>query len=388
MRAAIIPPVTRTLLGGLSAAEFLRRHWQKRPLLVRGATGHLEGLIDLRQLIRLSGRQDCESRLVIRERNRWHVKHGPFPPRVFRQLPDRGWTLLVQGVERFLPAARSLLELFSFVPHARLDDLMVSYAPPGGGVGPHFDSYDVFLLQARGHRRWRVSTQRDLELVPDAPLKILRRFRAEGECTLAPGDMLYLPPRLAHDGIALDDCFTCSIGFRAPTHRELATEFLAYLEDRLAFTGIYADPGLKPQRHAARLPSRMILQAAQVLDGIRWGHADVVDFLGRYLTEPKPAVTFDPSPPCGSAAFSRDVRQGGLELAPGSRMLFHGRALFLNGESFRIPGAQQALFAELADRRRLSATRARWAGESMRLLYRWYLDGYILLRGQSTKARR
>ena len=378
--------MNRSLLGGLSPAEFLHRHWQKRPLLVRAALPDFTGVIDLPKLQQLAGRHDCESRLVIREHNRWHVEHGPFPRRAFRQLPERGWTLLVQGVERVVPAAQSLLGHFSFMPYARLDDLMVSYAPTGGGVGPHFDSYDVFLLQGKGRRRWKISTQHDLDLVADAPLKILRRFRPEGVCTMAAGDMLYLPPRIAHDGVAIDDCFTCSIGFRAPDNRELAAAFLAYIEDRLNAAGIYSDPDLTPQRRPAQLPPRMIGHAERVLADIRWGRKNVIDFLGCHLTEPKPVVTFIRPARPRFGEFAREVRASGVELAPASRMLVHGRTLFLNGESFRIRSEHQAYFAELADRRRANIARSRWPIESMRLLYRWYADGYILVAGQQAEA--
>ncbi|MGH8631647.1 MAG: cupin domain-containing protein, partial [Burkholderiales bacterium] len=221
----------QTLLGGLSASAFLRRHWQKSPLLIRGAIPRFEGFADLPSLISLAAREDCESRLVIRDRGRWRVEHGPLARSRWRRLPRGGWTLLVQGLNHFLPRARRLLAYFSFVPHARLDDLMVSFAPAGGGVGPHFDSYDVFLLQGSGRRLWQVALTPDLEVVEDAPLRILRRFEPQGQCVLAPGDMLYLPPGWAHDGVALDDCYTYSIGFRAPRHREIISEFLGYLDE-------------------------------------------------------------------------------------------------------------------------------------------------------------
>lgn len=375
----------RHLLGGLSPAEFLRRHWQKRPLLIRGALQAAPRIADRSRLFALAARDDCESRLVIRDRNRWHVEHGPFSQRTLRGLPATGWTLLVQGVERFLPEARELLARFAFVPHARLDDLMVSYAPPGGGVGPHFDTYDVFLLQAGGRRRWRVSAQRDLELVANAPLRILRRFRSEGECTLAPGDMLYLPPRIAHDGVAIDECFTCSVGFRAPSHRELASAFLAYLEDRFMLEGMYTDPDLAPQPHASEICPAMIRQFERVLAAIRWTRADVADFLGRWLSEPKAGVTFRPARRVPANSFRREVRRHGAQLAPGSRMLYAGQALYLNGERFSLRGPARAALIELADRGFLPAAWiARHASVSP-LLYRWYLDGYIRLRTDGSR---
>ena len=234
----------RTLLGGLSAREFLARHWQRKPLVVRGAIPALADPVDLRALLALARRDDVESRLVVRAGRRWQLAHGPLARAETASLPARDWTLLVQGLNHVVPAAERLLARFAFVPWARLDDVMVSYAAAGGGVGPHVDSYDVFLLQGRGRRRWRISRQRDLAVVPRAPLKVLRGFKAEEEWVLEPGDMLYLPPGIVHDGVALEPCMTYSIGFRAPAADELGREFLGWLQERLALRGRYRDPDL------------------------------------------------------------------------------------------------------------------------------------------------
>jgi ribosomal protein L16 Arg81 hydroxylase len=251
--------------GGLTAATFLRRYWQKLPLLVRRALPDCADLVRRESLFDLAAREDLESRLVLRGGGRWRVRHGPFNARDLTRLPRSGWTLLVQGVERALPGMQELSGRFAFIPYARFDDVMASYAPDGGGVGPHFDSYDVFLLQGEGARRWRISRQRDLSLVNDAPLRILRRFRPSKEWLLGPGDMLYLPPRCAHDGVAVGPCITYSIGFRAPHAQELGTRFLEFLQDRIRLDGIYSDPGLKPQRRPARLPDGMLQKARRTL---------------------------------------------------------------------------------------------------------------------------
>ena len=250
--------MSRALLGGLTPQAFLRRHWQKRPLLARRALPEAARLVTREELFRLSWRDDVQSRLITRRGGRWQVADGPFKPRELARLPERNWTLLVQGVNHVLPQARALLSRFAFLPYARLDDVMVSYAPPGGGVGPHFDSYDVFLLQLAGTRRWRVSAQDDLTLVRNAPLRLLARFRAEREWRLAPGDMLYLPPRCAHDGIAVDHCLTASIGFRAAGARELAVRFLEYLGENIGFDGLYRDPGLRATSHPARIGKKLL----------------------------------------------------------------------------------------------------------------------------------
>jgi len=204
------------MLGDIEPSEFLRDYWHKKPLLIRNAIPGFKGLLNPDELIELASLEDAQSRLVTFDKNRWSLENGPFEKRRFRKLPEY-WTILVQGVNHFLPEGAKLLGQFDFIPHARLDDLMVSFAPDGGGVGPHFDSYDVFLLQGMGCRRWQISAQQDSELIPDAPLRILARFEPEQEWILEPGDMLYLPPKYAHNGVAIGNSMTYSIGFRAPS---------------------------------------------------------------------------------------------------------------------------------------------------------------------------
>jgi 50S ribosomal protein L16 3-hydroxylase len=365
--------MSRTLLAGLAPRVFLWRHWQKRPLLARAALPAAAGLLTRDILFRLAARDDLQARLVTHFGGRWEVAHGPFTRRELSRLPGRDWTLLVQGVYHILPQADALLREFSFIPFARVDDVMVSYAPPGGGVGPHFDSYDVFLLQLSGTRRWRVSAQKDLALVEGAPLKLLRRFHAEREWRLGPGDMLYLPPRCAHDGIALEPCLTASIGFRAPDARELGARFLEFLADHLALDGAYRDPGLRATRHPAHIGGEFLRQARRTLGRIDWNAGTVLEFLGCYLTEPKPHVFFEPpAHPAGMDAFARQVAGRGARLHLKTSMLYAGRALFINGE---VCTATPHL-RRLADQRRLEA-RAALDPASLRWLYQWYRAGYI-----------
>jgi 50S ribosomal protein L16 3-hydroxylase len=371
--------MTKDRLGGLSFDPFLRRHWQKKPLLARAALPQCAGLVKRDQLFALAARDDIESRLVLRSGRRWDVRHGPFTARELGRLPATGWTLLVQGIDRVLPAASELLQRFTFLPHARLDDVMASYAPPGGGVGPHFDSYDVFLLQVQGVRRWRVSRQRDLSLAEGAPLRILRRFRASAEWFLHPGDMLYLPPRYAHEGTAVSECVTCSIGFRAPQAQELGTRFLEFLQEELHLEGIYRDPGLRRPRHPALLDDVMTGKLKRMLGRIRWSAGDVERFLGCYLTEPKPNVVFSrPRRPAAPAAFARRTARGGVRLAPATRMLFRHGAFFINGESCAAHPRAGRTLRQLADHRLLPPATA-IDRESAHWLYRWYRAGYLEL---------
>ena len=232
------------LLGGLSPQRFMQRHWQKKPLLVRQALPMARPFVDRAGLFALAERDGVESRLVEhRAGGAWRLRYGPFGRRTLPALKQPRWSLLVQGLDLHLDAAHELMQRFRFVPDARLDDVMVSYASDGGGVGPHFDSYDVFLLQIQGRRRWRIGRLRRPELQPDVPLKILQRFEPEEEFVLEPGDMLYLPPRWAHDGEAVGgDCMTCSIGFRAPQRGGLAGELLQRMADALEDDTLYRDP--------------------------------------------------------------------------------------------------------------------------------------------------
>ena len=351
-------------LGGLTAREFLRRHWQKRPLLARGALPGFRGVASREQLLRLAARPDVESRLIRRSGARWSVVRGPLA----RTALQRRSTLLVQGVNLHLAAADRLLRMFSFLPQARLDDVMVSWAAPGGGVGPHFDSYDVFLVQAVGRRVWRLQRARRWRLVEGAPLKLIEGFAPDEEILAEPGDLLYLPPGWGHDGVALEDCVTCSIGLRAPQGEELAAAFLDFLHERGLPRAGYRDPGLRPARRGAEIPRRMLQHAAATLARIRWGAGDVAEFLGRYLTTPKPHVVFaPPARPLGRRAFSR---RPAVVLDRRSQMLTLGGRVFLNGDQFAAAPALRAL----ADRRRALVPAAH-----ADLFYDWYLSGYLHL---------
>lgn len=362
--------------GDLSWDDFLRRHWQRAPWFGPGALAAAAGSISREALFALAQRGDVESRLVRRNGRRWSVAHGPFTARQLARLPPRNWTLLVNGVELHLPAMRALAERFRAIPYARHDDVMASYAAPGGGVGPHFDSYDVFLVQATGRRRWRVSRQRDLALVPDAPLKRLRRMGAGATHTVGPGDVLYLPPRVAHDGVALDPCITLSVGFRAPSPAELAMRFLDFLHERFDDGPAYADPGLRRAGQPGRLPPAQVTHAAQSLARLRWGRGEVAAFLGAYLSEPKPHTAFTPpARPLARAAFARVAAQRGLTLDLKSRLLTGAGRAFMNGETTRLSAPARLPVQALADRRALRPQRLPAA--ALAVLYEWYREGYL-----------
>jgi 50S ribosomal protein L16 3-hydroxylase len=360
------------------ARRFLEKFWQKKPLLARAAPGHPADTLDRARMIELACRDDVESRLVIGARNAWRVEHGPFRKRDFARLPPRNWTLLVNGLENFVPAARNLQRRFSFIPYARHDDVMASYAVPGGSVGPHFDSYDVILLQAAGTRRWQIGNQSDLALIEGAPLKILRRFRPQRAWTARPGDLLYLPPRYAHHGVALDECITWSVGFRAPGRQDMTECLLDFLRDQPRLDRAYRDPGLSPQRHPAVIGKQMLRRIIAMVKTIRWSHTDVERCLGQYLTEPRSNVVFGRARRVSASRFERLASTRGIELNLKSRMLTSGNTLFINGEFAKTGAPTRRTLQQLADQRFLPA-QTRTDAATRALLYQWYRAGYIEL---------
>ena len=376
-----------TLLGGLTVEEFLRDYWQKKPLLIRQAVPGFKGLLDPQQLINLSCKEDAQARLVKQSRDKWQLAHGPFDKNNMANLRGK-WTVLVQGVNNVLPKGSDLMQQFNFIPHARLDDLMVSYAPKGGGVGPHFDPYDVFLLQGLGHRRWQISTQSDRSLLPGAPLRILQKFNVEQEWILEAGDMLYLPPQCGHNGIAEDDCMTYSIGFRTPTYQELSEQFLVYLQDRIEIAGTYADPDLKAQAHASEISADMLQQVARAIKKVEWDNEDVANFLGSYLSEPKPHIFFEqPSKPLSSTLFEQARNTRGISLNLKTQMLCYDSTVFVNGESYQVGKGSFLVLRTLADTRQLNP-KTKCTSEAASLLYEFYLDGFLTPQSISASGKK
>ncbi len=370
-----LPSDISQLLGGYSPDRFLKLFWHKKPLLIRRAIPAMQApLVSKAELFALAARDTVESRRVARSGRRWTLEQGPFSARELRTRKAYPWTLLVQGVNLHHAAADELLRRFAFIPAARQDDLMISWASDGGGVGPHFDSYDVFLLQAKGRRRWRISMQTDRSLVTGAPLKILRKFQPEHEFVLEPGDMLYLPPGCAHEGVALGECMTWSIGFRAPSAQELARGLLEHLADTILRSGMYADPDLRPARASALIDDSYVAQAMRLIGRVQPRREEVAGFLGVYLSEPKANVFFDaPAAPLGKAGFARTIAGLGVRLDSKTRMLHRANSLYINGEAV-LPAS--ALLRRLADARCLESLPAANAEETG-LLYAWYTHGWL-----------
>lgn len=365
------------LLGGLSPEVFMKRHWHKKPLLVRQALPGFAPLLARSELFELAGREEVESRLVMlqhaRGKEAWSLQRGPFARRALPALKTPEWTLLVQGVDLHSDAIHELMNRFRFIPDARLDDLMISYASEGGGVGPHFDNYDVFLLQAHGQRRWRIGRQQDLSLKPNMPVKILANFQPEQEFVLEPGDMLYLPPHYAHDGVAVgNDCMTYSIGFRSPKAGELAQDLLQRLAEDASEAGgeaFYRDPRQPAVPTPAAMPADMTRFARQALQQVLKDPLALARALGETLSEPKAHVWFE------SGALPRG--RWGVTLDRRTRMLYDDHHVFINGESYRAAGRDALLMQGLADQRGLSAAEVARASKAAReLLQSWCEDGW------------
>ena len=361
-----------TLLGGLTPAQFMRRHWHKKPLLVRQAIPNFQPSVLRPEMFALAAQESVESRLVQQIKGGWKLRHGPIARRSLPAMSQREWTLLVQGVDLHNDAVHQLMQQFRFVPEARLDDLMISYATDGGGVGPHFDSYDVFLLQAHGRRRWRIGRQKDLTLKEGIPLKVLAEFEPEEEFVLEPGDMLYLPPRYAHDGIAEGECMTYSIGFRAPARAELAQELLVRLSEDAAEdeqVQMYRDAKQEAVAEPGAIPAELQAFAKEALERALSQPLALERALGEYLTEPKPNVWFEAS---DGGAMLEAVR-----LDRRTRMMYDAQHIFINGESYRAGGKDATLMRRLANQRYLSAKDIQRASdEALELLSIWCDDGW------------
>ncbi len=369
-------------LRSVGTDVFMRRYWQRRPLLLRQAVPDVHLLPGRSEIFALAGQDDVEARLVAHlPDGTWTLKHGPFKRRALPPLDQRAWTLLVQGVDLHNDATRALLDRFRFIPDARIDDAMISFATDGGGVGPHVDSYDVFLLQIHGNRRWRTApVVREPKLVAGVPLRILADFSPVEDDVLEPGDMLYLPPGYAHDGVAMGECMTCSIGFRSPSSAELGRELLQRIAEAAANDGdgtasrstrqLYRDRGQPAALAPASLPSSLEDFARTSVQALLSNPDALARALGEYLTEPKAQLWFE-----GGEAPIGDC---GIRLDRKTRILYDATHIFINGESIRASGADMRLMRRLADHRALSAKElSRASSVAAELLQIWCDDGWV-----------
>lgn len=331
-----------THLGDMPIEDFLRDYWQKKPLLIRNALPDFKSPIDGDELAGLALEDDVESRLILEKgKSPWELQHGPFDEKIFAKLPESHWTLLVQAVDQWVPEVHELLHQFRFIPNWRLDDIMISYAPDQGSVGPHFDYYDVFLLQGAGKRRWKIGQHCDVhsEQVDGTPLNILKHFEQTEEWLLEPGDMLYIPPGIAHWGIAEGESITCSIGFRAPSYADVLCELTQDISAKLTNDHRFSDSDLHQQTNPGEISPAAIAQIKHILTE-QLTDSNIVHWFGKHMTERKYSDELDDEDQVDSEDWQDAMREGQLLWRhPAARFAFYGQnektaLLFVDGCEF------------------------------------------------------
>ena len=345
------------ILGKTSVNDFLKNYWQKKPLLIKNAIPNFVSPITERDLFIIAQNEEAVSRLIEHKQGIWQVKYGPFKKSDLSKKTNIPWTILVQNINHYFPFAESFLNLFKFIPYARLDDLMISYATKKGSVGPHFDSYDVFLFQAQGAREWKISDQKKFTLDKQSSIKIITNFKSKNSWVLKPGDMLYLPPNIGHWGISQsDDCVTYSIGFRAPGTFEIQSKFLDFIQDHLITNEneIYKDPNLTPQKNPAEISSNMTKAMRNIVGRLRWDKSSINHFIGQLLSEPIENSIFETRKPLSLKAFEKSIVHKTLRLNSKTRMLFIKNNFYINGEFIKIDKKYTSFLKQLANDREIS----------------------------------
>jgi 50S ribosomal protein L16 3-hydroxylase len=371
------------VFGSLSVAEFLERHWQRTPILFSAALPGFRSPITPEELAGLACEEEVESRLVQGHvGTRFELEHGPFEEARFERLPRQDWTLLVQDVDKHVPDVAALLERFRFLPEWRVDDVMVSYAAPGGSVGPHTDQYDVFLVQAQGRRRWQLSEHFSPALRADCDLKVLERFEPERELIAEPGDVLYLPPNVAHFGLALDEAMTFSVGFRAPDQRELIAGLTPELISRAAAGARFCDPGRPASQQPLELEAGDLAQLRRMIrSGLALNDAELDGFIGRYLTRSKPNLEVQGEPTRAEDVLERLLAGDGLVRRHGSRWALHEREgelwVFADGEEQRLRPSQRGWLEPLLEGTPLGAESLASDAAAHEPLARWLSRGAL-----------
>ena len=347
-------------LQGFDKSDFIRQYWQKKPCLIRQAIPDFKSPISPQELAGLACEDGVHSRLIIEKgaQTPWQLSYGPFAEEVFTSLPETHYSLLVSECEKWIPECRSLLAQFQFIPAWRIDDLMVSYASPGGSVGPHSDEYDVFLLQAEGKRKWQYTDTRvdNPALIADLDLAIMQDFNSDQEAILSPGDLLYLPPGIAHHGVAIEPCLTFSIGFRAPTATEILESFELEVGLQNSVSLRYADPDLETNRHFAEITQNEIDRfRAMALAVMDQPESLWVDSIGKLLTDN--LVAGNDHPP----ARPHSLFKHSWMINPESRVMYHrgdsAIRFYCNGRSYELPGSDPVIefIQNLCELRYLSA---------------------------------
>lgn len=380
----------RYALGSITAEQFLSEYWQKKPLLIKQALPEFINPLSPEEIAGLACEDFAESRLITESNStpKWQLRHGPFTDENILALPESNWTLHVQGIERLFPEVYSLLDHFRFIPNWRIDDVMVSYAPDKGSAGPHFDQYDVFLIQGLGKKHWRVGQHCDAlsPTLPNFDLSILTEFDTQEEWVVEPGDILYIPPGIAHYGIAIDDSITYSIGFRAPSHGDLLGEFSHYLADTLGEDQRYADPDLCLQNNSGEISPAALTKVQQILSETLSDTAKLARWFGEYMTESKQqevGYEFEAiqSPEQLLEILSQTEYLCWVE---GSRCAWHeqpeGLEFFVNGSSYDCNVSLKGLLELLSKATRIEASQLLPYFDqqaAQQLLFKLFNEGYF-----------
>ncbi|CAM3529432.1 cupin domain-containing protein [Parendozoicomonas haliclonae] len=341
-------------LGEIGAEQFLAEYWQKKPLLIRQAFPDFQCPVSGDDLAGMACDEEIESRLVIGRDKEWHLQQGPFDEEDFAALPPSHWTLLVQAVDHWVPEVHDLLQHFRFIPDWRRDDIMISYAAPGGGVGPHYDNYDVFLIQGHGQRRWQTGQLCDSNspLMDNDQLCLLETFEGDEDWTLNPGDMLYLPPRVAHLGEAVTEhCITLSVGFRAPSEQDILMDFSQLAAQELSEHQRYSDPDLELQPHPAQITDAAIDRIQAILEKYAGNRELIAQWLGETMTRSKYPEFEEDMEPAANEALPLDTRLAWRKQDKSDQV-----QLFMNGQCYVLPATQKALIEKLCNNRTLSQT--------------------------------
>ena len=346
------------LPSSISVQDFLDHYWQKQPLLMRNAIQNYDFYLTPEELAGLACEEEVESRMVLRHGEQdWELRHGPFDEETFTRLPDQDWTLLVQDVDKYLPEVAQLLQAFQFIPSWRFDDIMVSYAVTGGSVGPHTDTYDVFLIQASGKRRWQIGNRAGSDaLLPDLPVRILEKFAPEETWTLEPGDVLYLPLGVAHWGVAEDaDCMTWSVGLRAPSVAEMLGSFTQFLLDHVPESLHFKDPPLHPQDSPSEIQPAALTTVGNLLQTWLSDMDLQQQWFGCFSTEIKEHLFIEqPEQTVTAETLLEKLLQESPIHHPFSRYAWSKGGdgsfyLFVCGEMFKLPPQSRAVLMQLCD---------------------------------------
>jgi 50S ribosomal protein L16 3-hydroxylase len=373
---------------GMPVAEFLRDYWQKKPLLIRQAFANFQAPLEPEDLAGIACEQGVLARVIMHDKKRDHysLKTGPFKESFFPKLPKKDWTLLVQDMDKWDADVDALIEHFHFLPRWRIDDIMISFAAPGGSVGAHVDQYDVFLLQAQGQRRWEIDTHPDADrsFRENTELKLLQTFVPDIAWTLEPGDMLYLPPGVPHHGVAVDACMTFSIGMRAPSHAELVSDWADGLLMRLSEDERYSDADLKVPKDFSEIDDTTAQRVLDIFEQYRPRDKEqAAAFFARFITRYRNAqeVAAPPKPPTTVQILSKLEKGSRLQSHPFARWTWRkdGKhaVVFVNGEAFETSAA---LASHIAQGKAIDAHAfARYSIHEHALLFSLVERGYLVL---------